>query len=64
MKRLVPDAACLSHAIDAFQELPDPVFLSRNFETSRLFHVHSFIGGQNTVKESGFDVELLDIPPQ
>ena len=61
MKCFVPNVAGLSHAVDAFQELPDPVFLSRNFKTSRLLHVHSLVQGQNTVKESGFDVELLDI---
>jgi hypothetical protein len=31
-------------------------------ETGRLFHEHRLVFGENTVEESGFDVELPEIP--
>ena len=33
IKCMIPDVACLFHAIDAAHELPNPVFFSRLFKS-------------------------------
>ena len=62
VERLIPYAAGLFHAIQAFHEPHDPVFFARGFEAAWLFHKHGFIGGEDAVKESGFDIKVLKVP--
>ena len=62
MKSLVPDTTCLLHAVEAFHKAHDPVFFARGFEAAWLFHEHRFIGREDAVKESSFDIEMLEVP--
>ena len=62
IKHMIPDAAHLLHAVDAAHELPNPVFFSRLFKPRWLLHVSDFIIGQDTIEESGFDIELMEVP--
>ena len=62
VKSLVPYAAGLFHAIQAFHEVHDPVFFARGFEATWLFHEHGLIGGEDAVKESSFDIKMLEVP--
>ena len=62
MKSLVPDTTGLLHAVETFHKAHDPVFFARRFEAAWLFHEHCFIGGEDTVKKSGFDVKMLEVP--
>jgi hypothetical protein len=62
VKRMVPDATGLFHAIDAFHEFHDPGLFAGCLEAGRLFHKHHFGLRKDTVKKSRFDVILLDVP--
>lgn len=62
VERLVPNVACLFHAIEAFYELHNPVLFARCFKAMRLFHEHGFIGREYAMEEGCFDVEVLDVP--
>ena len=62
VKRMVPDATGLLHAINAFHEFHDPRLFAGCFETGRLLHEHHLGFGEDAMKESCFDVVLLDVP--
>ena len=62
MEGLVPNSAGLLHPINAFHQVHDPLLLSQDFKSRRLLHKHGFILGKYAMKESGFDVELLQFP--
>jgi hypothetical protein len=54
----------LLHSVDALVEPHHPIFLSRLFKAGGLFKEHAFPIREDAVKESGFDIELLDVPVQ
>ena len=62
VKCLVPDAAGLMHAVDAFHQLHNPSFFTRGFKPRGLFHVHSFVVWEDAMQKGSFDVELLKVP--
>ena len=64
IKCMIPDVAGLFHSIDAAHELPNPVFFSRLFKPRWLLHVSDFVIGQDTIEESSFDIELMEVPSQ
>jgi len=59
---LVPYTAGLFHPVYAFEQFHDPVFFSLGLEARRLLEVHGFIVRENTVKERGLNVELVNVP--
>jgi len=59
---LIPYMTGLFHPIDALHQAHDPLRLVRALETGRLLHIHCLIQRQDAMKESSFDVELLDVP--
>ena len=64
IKCMIPDVTGLLHAIDAAHEFPHPVLLARFLKTRQLLHVSNLIFGQDTIEESSFDIELVEIPIQ
>jgi hypothetical protein len=62
VESLVPYTASLLHTVDALQQSYHPIFLTRRFETGRLFHEHRLGFRKYAVKEGGFDVNVLNIP--
>jgi hypothetical protein len=62
VKGLVPDSACLFHAIDTFHQSHYPVLFSRLFETGRLFYEDSSGFREDAMEEGGFDIHMLDVP--
>ena len=64
IKCMIPDVTGLLHAVDAAHESPHPVFLARLFKAGWLLHVSNLIFGQDAIEESGFDIELVEIPTQ
>ena len=59
---LIPNPAGLLHAVEAFRQAPYPVRFFRFFKTRWLLHENSFHFGENPVKESCLDVEMLYVP--
>ena len=59
---LVPTVANLAHSVNALHQAHDPLFLSRRLEPGGLFHIRGFIAGEDAMEESGFDVEVLNVP--
>ena len=64
IKCMIPDATGLLHAVDAAHEFPHPVLLARFLKARQLLHVSNLIFRQDTIEESSFDIELVEIPIQ
>ena len=50
------------HAVNAFHKVEDPILLSRDFKTRRLFHPQLFVLQKNAVQECSFNTELVEFP--
>jgi len=58
----VPYSACLLHSIKTLHELPYLILFTTFLESWGLFHEDSFQFRENSMKESCFNVKVLDIP--
>jgi len=54
--------AGLLYAVNAFHKVEDPILLSRDFKTRRLFHLQLFVLQEDAIQECSFNIKLVEFP--